>query len=436
MKPDLRRSPHPPEELLLAWSEGELSWWRGVLVSRHIRSCWRCRLKVRNWEQVACRVAAGLDEFPEPTHVETSKAWWRFKQACQGVESEAPRRSWRIGPAWVTAAASVIGVAGVAVVTIQSPLLQHAKKPAASSRPAMIPRQQPPSFVLPPASARPQPEPSRPISESALTPEVAAPPASPSEDELLGAEIYALHELHRSRLCSLEVSRSGSTIEVRGLMSSDERRARLAALFDEPEFNGLIRLNLVEEVDAVAPARSPAAAPATQNSSPSPLETSLRQRLGGRATQREVFTVMGEIVLEAEAVSEHAWALHRIATQFPASRTRSLKPAFQDLLLHIAADHANALVMASSALWRHMEPAPDEAPAADLFASDPGGRNQTWQERALLLHQTAESAAAEVLRSVNPNQSAGPPPAGSFRDCASAARALHSSLQTQMAQLP
>jgi hypothetical protein len=219
-------------------------------------------------------------------------------------------------------------------------------------------------------------------------------------------------------------------------MVSPERRARLAALFDEPEFKGLIRLNLVEEGSATASSGLPPAAPSDSDSSTSPLETSLRERFGSRMTQREVFSLMGEIVLEAETVSEHAWALQRIAMRFPASRTRGLKPAFQDLVLRIAADHATAVANASTALWRRMEPASETVSTQDLFASDPGGRNQTWQERALLLHQSAESAAAEVLKSVNPNQREAPPAPGSFRDCASAARALHSSLQTQLAQLP
>lgn len=436
MKLRMRRSPHPPEEVLLAWSEGELSWWGRLRVSRHVRSCWPCRLKVRKWEQIACRVAAGFDELPEPTRVDTAKAWWRFQQACQGMESAPPRRSWRLGPAWVTAAASVIGAAGVAVVTIQSPLLHEAKKPAPAVRPATAPKLQAPSFVLPPPPVRPQPEPLRSFPQASPIAEAPVSPASPSEDELLGAEIYALYELHRSRLCSLEVSRSGSAIEVRGVMVSPERQARLTALFGEPEFKGLIRLNLVEEGDVTAPARSPHAAPSNQDSSASPLETSLRERFGDRVTQREVFRRMGEIVLDAEAVSEHAWALHRIATQFPPSRTRGLKPAFQDLLLRVAADHANEVATASSTLWRRMEPAPENSSTPDLLASDPGGRNQTWQERALLLHQSAESAAAEVLRSVDSNRREQPPVAGSFRDCASAARALHSSLQTQLAQLP
>jgi hypothetical protein len=436
MKLELRRSPHPSEEMLLAWSEGELSWWRARLVSRHIRSCWSCRLKARKWEELACRVAAGLDELPEPTRVDTAKAWWRFQQACAGIESAPARRAWRVGPAWVTAAASVIAAAGVAVVTIQRPLLDEPNKPASATRRAPAPKLQTPSFVLPPAPARPQAEPVRSVPQGSLVPEVAAPPDSPSEDELLSAEIYALYELHRSRLCSLEVSRSGSAIEVRGVMVDPERRARLAALFGAPEFKGLIRLNLIEEGDVTASAGSPLAAPTTANSSASPLETSLRQRFGDRVSQREVFSLMGEIVLEAEAVSEHAWALHRIAMQFPWSRTRGLRPAFQDLLLRIAADHANAAANASSALWRRMEPAPEMASTPDLLASDPGGRNQTWQERALLLHQSAESAAAAVLRSVDPKQLEAPPAAGSFRDCASAARALHASLQTQLAQLP
>jgi hypothetical protein len=214
-----------------------------------------------------------------------------------------------------------------------------------------------------------------------------------------------------------------------------ERRARLAALFDEPGFEGLIRLNLSEEEGQTAPTRPAHAAPPTQDSAASPLETRIRESFGNRVTQREVFSLMGEIVLEAEAVSEHAWALHRIATKFPASRTRGLKPAFQDLLLRVAADHVNAVALASSALWRRMEAAPEAGSTPDLLASDPGGRNQTWQERAVLLHESAESAAAEVLRSVNPSDRTMPPPPASFRNCASAARALHSSLLTQLAQL-
>ncbi len=187
MKLRLRRSPHPTEEALLAWAEGEMSWWRALLVSRHIRSCWSCRLKARKWEELACRVTAGLDELAEPTRVDTAKAWWRFQQACAGIESAPARRAWRFGPAWVTAAASVIAAAGVAVVTIQSPLLDEVKKPAPAARRAPGPKLQTPSFVLPPAAARPRPESSRPVPQGSPIPEAVAAPASPSEDELLGA---------------------------------------------------------------------------------------------------------------------------------------------------------------------------------------------------------------------------------------------------------
>lgn len=435
MRFDFRRSSHPSGDVLLAWSEGELSWWRSFAVSRHVRACWQCRIKAKQWEEIACHVAAGLEEFAEPGKVETSKAWWRFQQACRDLAPARRRRSWRIGPAWVTAAASVIAAAGVAVLTIPNPFLQETNTPAPVLRPALKPKPQSPAFAVPAAPARPKPEAVPDATQiNAALPSLET--SAPSEEELLAAEVYAGFELHRARLCNLEVARAGSHVEVRGVMVSAEKHDRLMTLFQAPEFNGLIKLNLVEHGGQkpephlrlfVSPAQSPAS---------SPLEASLRERFGGRTTQREIFHLMGEIVLEAETVSEHAWALHRLAGQFPASRTRVLRPELQDLLLRMAADHANAIAAVSSTLWRRMSPDADLIPDPEFLASDPGGRNQSWQDRALQLHGLAESAAGSLLLSVNPNAANTPPPRELFQRCASTARSLHSSLQTQLARLP
>lgn len=432
MKLEFGRTQHPSAASLLAWAEGELPWWRQLAVSRHVRSCWQCRASARHWEETVCAVTSGLRDLPEPSRAETAKAYWRFLEASRGIRPSSARRLWRLGPAWVAAAASVIAAAGVAVVTIQTPLFHRQAVPAPLSRPSRPLTPPAPASVFPHAPSAPRPIPAPiPLDLSLAPPPAILPPAS--EEKLLSAEIYALFELHRSRLCRFDVVRAGNSIEVRGVLVSNDHRDRLSALFQEPGYHGLIRLRLQEHPGPAHSAPLSQAPARSVSPSASPLEQTLRERFGARATQRDIFNLMGELVLNAETVSEHAWALRRLADRFPASRARTLPPDLQELLLVMAADHAKVVASASGILWRRTAQQETAAAAPDFQASDPGGRNQTWQVRALLLQELAEAAAGGLLASVS-NSGGAPPAFDRFEYCAAAALGLHTSLQLQLAQ--
>jgi hypothetical protein len=424
---------HPDPLTLLAWSEGELPALRGWMVARHVRSCWDCRAKARHWENITAEVAAGVSTLPEPSRVDTAKALWRFRAACQDIVVAEQRRWWRLRPAWVTPALSVLAVASVAVVAIHNPpRREEPTKPPQFSRPP-APR---PTAPRPTASSlEPSPrslETLKSAPELPLTAPVVDVLPPPSEEDLLSAEVYAIYELHRARLCRLEVERLGSVVEVHGVMVSPEQRTRLAALFQEPEYRGLIRLRF-EDVAVAQAHGQPVTALAHGGATIAPLEERLRERYKGQATQRDIFNLMGDLAVEAETLSEHAWAVRRLAERFPASRTRTLQPALRDLLLRIASDHSVIVAGAAEALWKRLAPDADTA-GASFQASDPGGRNQNWQDRAVMLQELAEAAATGVLSSVSRSSGLTPPPRDRFEYCAAAAKGLHATLQTQLAQ--
>ena len=79
-------SGHPGKETLLAWAEGELSWWRSRIVARHVRSCWQCKGQISQLEAAISAVWLAVSELPEPTRVDTAKAYWRFREACRNIE--------------------------------------------------------------------------------------------------------------------------------------------------------------------------------------------------------------------------------------------------------------------------------------------------------------------------------------------------------------
>ena len=244
-------SRHPGKDMLLAWAEGELSWWRSRMVASHVRSCWQCKGQISQLEAVISAVGLAVSELPEPSRVDTAKAYWRFREACRNIEPAVHNSGVRLRTAWVAGAAAILATAGLAYVTVQQRFFAPVVKESVPIIPARTPRkveETPPTRVTHPVPVT--------ATEPAAVEMIPVASTGPSEQELLGAEIDALAALHRSRFCmnsGITVHRVGGTIEISGYVQSQDQRARLRGVLEGIGHPGILEIKLS---DAESPGRN------------------------------------------------------------------------------------------------------------------------------------------------------------------------------------
>ncbi len=445
---------HPSKATLLAWTEAELSWWRGYLVRRHVRSCWQCKGRISELEATISAVGLGVSEFVVPTRVETAKAYWRFREACLEIDSASHQSRLRLKPAWTIAIAAVLATAGLAYVTTQQPFRTPVVKQAPLPPPAHKPQPAEVAREAPVASVREALRPASPLPLVQLTETPrAAVLSGPTESELLAAEVYALAALHRSRFClnsGVTVHRSGSTVEITGYIQSADQRDRLRSVLAGIGSPGIMEIRLSDPTQGAARIEAgkealPKPVAARERIAP-PIEAWLRDSLkvGSKVTEREMFNFMSAVVLESEDISGEAWAIRHLAEQFPPARAGQLSPELSMQLLQMVDDHAIALGNGLKTLQGRLRPVLGSPPARNNSAST-ASPNHPWQSRVAAVQQHAERAVSQLLESFSAPAgvlSPGIPGTprdfsdlltsldGQLRDCLADAGGLRESIQT------
>jgi hypothetical protein len=220
----------------------------------------------------------------------------------------------------------------------------------------------------------------------------------PTSSELPVAEVQAMAVLHRLGLCvtdELQIVRTSNRIQVSGVVTSETLRSQLLALFNGIPAQSLINFRLQTVADVpTGTVLLPAAWTNRPNSGPAPGENWLRAylRVGGAATERDLFDVMNRIVRGAEELSTHGWALRRLAERFPPESEKELPQAEQVLLESMAQDHAGA-IQSSTALLRKVLGHAGE-PTETVEIRQPA---KPWQHVAFALGTAADHARNTLL---------------------------------------
>jgi hypothetical protein len=219
-------------------------------------------------------------------------------------------------------------------------------------------------------------------------------PALPHSSASAAEELQVVAALHRAGADlgdPVEVSRAPGRIVVTGTGLSPERQRELrSALEDLP--------NVALQFPDVGPVATPGDAPVPDAQSSQDLSTSsdlssrLEAQLGG---SQPVENFSAQVLEHMEGAMTRAYALRRLAIQFPAETEARLSPADRTILRDLARDHLSTLrlefvqldhlilpVLASLA----QVPAPPAPPSA-----------ATWQESVEAAFQAARRA--EMLSS-------------------------------------
>ncbi len=398
MKLSLGRNDHPGKAALLAWSEGEIPWWRAWSawrIGRHVSSCWQCRGEISEMEAIICAVSLDIQDLPEPTRVDIARAWWRLREATRQLEATpAPKRLRLLRPGWALGAAVLVATVGLAFVTTST--WQLLFPPPASEKPRPTAPRAPIAARMPARDFAPPP------GMVPLTGLPAPLPSGPGNDELIATEIQAVAALHRSRFClnaGITVRRAGSGLEVTGMVQSADERDRITGILAGIGAPGVVRIHLTEPSSIL---EGISATPTTQAEPPAPKPGTppighwLGENLGnrGRLNEREIFNLMNSLVLESEQVSSEAWAIRHLAGQFPEPLTRRIGPELAEQLHQMVDDHSIALANGLQRLRSRLDQM-SGAPASQ--AAGPARPDEAWQTRVLALQRQVEEVVRQLL---------------------------------------
>ena len=242
-----------------------------------------------------------------------------------------------------------------------------------------------------------------PANHSGAVPNVPAasvPPEAPATaaDEL--RVLAALHDAGADLGEPIEVSRASGKILVTGTGLSEERRQQLHDL-------------LASQTNVVVRFTEPAPAGNVQRGSPvssSPgadirqLQARIADQIGGRAN----FDQLAAQVLDvSEPMMSRAYALRRLAAEFPVETESQLSAADRQLLGRIREEHARALLQRAAEVERLLKPALASVARAPLASgAAPSG---VWQKDTEELFQSARRVdkLVAVMFGAAPGESAG-----------------------------
>ncbi|MDZ4796603.1 MAG: hypothetical protein SGI92_00465 [Bryobacteraceae bacterium] len=443
---DLTGPKHPDKSTLLAWAEGELPWWRALLVRRHVQSCWHCRADVSALEAMFAAVSVNVGQMPEPSKVDVTRAWWRFQDAVRERYPDPARASagaLRLNGPRVIAASALLATVALAYVA-NSPLFRRDTETPVAATKNTVRRE----FTPPAPRLRPEPHtsltpPAPPAVE--LTTQVIPMQTGPSsDDELIEAEVHAVEALHRSGLCrssGIAVRRADGFVEVSGIARSRDQRIEIETLLTSTAKAGIVKVLIAVPEDVPLPPASPgntaaSASPAdTSNVTPS-IVGWLRESLHGRPglTERDLFNLMNSMALASERASSEAWALRGLAEQFPQGRTVRLSPDLLATVLRMVEDHTIMLENDLTSLHGKLLVAPGTSTPVSAPARPAG---ESWQPAALTLQEDVEKMIRQFLASFSSDVADTHLRSMGERTefCISMASSLRSDLQTRSAAL-
>ncbi len=383
---------HPESDLLLPWLDGELTARQARRVRKHVEACWQCRTELDHLQRTVAACIRYRRDLLQPSLPPPPLPWSDLTQGFARVDSALrPRLFQRPVFRWAALVATAASLAA-ATWTLRTTIFPPAEKPAKIRLPQPNPTPAFPRVESSPAGQIARPDGSAPSGHGDLS----APPlpAASLGDELQA--VAALHQLGADLGEPVEVTRQDSRIVVSGTGVSPELQNRIrTALTSVPHV--LVRFSDPDLPAQPAVADNNPAATAASPAVPNRLET----QLGGRS-QLESFS--SELLQHNEAAMTRAYALRRLAQQFPSAAETQLTPEERRLLRNLAREHLAAMVREIAAIDRTASPVLQALGGA---ASPPARTDlSTWQAAAAPLFASAravETLLAALLGAAAPD---------------------------------
>jgi hypothetical protein len=330
---------HPESDLLLPFLDGELPRRKARQVRLHVEACWQCRAELdqlQKWVAECVRyrenVAGSVAPPPKPW-ADLSRDFARLDDSPASVPFFR-RNAFR----WALLGAGAVSL--VAATLALKVIDFHSGPESAKTRETRpVPKKELPDQQASPASTITRADgvmPSVPVRAPAPGSTTAA-PASVA-DELRAVAV--LHRLGADLGDPVEVARNGAYVVVGGTGVS-------------PDLQRQIRDALVSEPKVLFQFSEPAAAPpAARDAMPvkpaaGGVPGSLEAQLGGRA---QVERLSAQLLDQDETAMTRAYALRRLAEQFPPEAEQQLSPGDQRVLKDMVWQHVTALARETAAI--------------------------------------------------------------------------------------
>jgi hypothetical protein len=401
---DLR---HPENDLLLQYLDGELPARKARQVRKHVEACWQCRSELDELQKTVGECVRYRRDLLQSSLPPPPAPWQDLSREFARLDSSEERSGLFRRPVirWTALAAAAVSLAA-ATFTLRMTVFRPSE-----DRIQVTGAQPVESKVLP----QPETSPARTKARAdGPAPSVPGPlPVPPAEPAPLASladalqAVAALHQLGADLGEPVEVAREGAHVVVSGTGVSPALQTQIrSALVAVP--NVVVRFvePAAAPVEPVSPVGNDDATGAGAPRIPSRLET----QLGGR-TQLESFS--SQLLGRDEAAMARAYALRRLAQQFPAEAERQLSNGDLRLLKNLGREHVAALAREVAAIDRTASPV-----LASMGAGAPPRPSRsdalTWQAAAENLFRSAsqvETLLAALLGATAPDRPANNLPA-------------------------
>jgi hypothetical protein len=210
---------------------------------------------------------------------------------------------------------------------------------------------------------------------------VAPAPSASAADEL--QVIAALHDVGADLGDPVEVSRSGSEVVVSGIGLAPGRQQQIKSALGS-KAHVVVRFS--DSPQATAPDQ-----PVPTNDTPTTgdvrqLQARLAEQLGGRANLEQL---SAQVLDSSESLMPRAYALRRLAEQFPLTAEQELNASDRQLLTRLRAEHSAALRQQVTDIDRELQPILANVNGGAPNAPDNGNPAEPWQAVTEELFQSA-----------------------------------------------
>jgi len=207
---------------------------------------------------------------------------------------------------------------------------------------------------------------------------------APVAEATAGDELHAFAALHGVGADlgdPVEISRSGGKVVVSGVGIAAQRQQQIeGALATQPN----VQVRFSESAPTKA---SPRRLPTSNTASADiqQLQNRIANRLGGRASFEDLSS---QVLDMSEPMMARAYALRRLAEQFPVEAESQLSGSDRQILGRLREEHTTALRQQVAGLERLLQPLAAITSAGSV-AAEPSASGGTWQSTTEELFQTA-----------------------------------------------
>ena len=219
-----------------------------------------------------------------------------------------------------------------------------------------------------------------PVPEVSMAVTVPALSAS-AADEL--QVLAALHDVGADLGDPVEVSRSGSEVLVSGVGVAPVRQQEIKSAIGS---NPHVVVHFSDSPAAAAPDQAAAPSPNPPGGDSRQLQTRLAEQLGGRANLDQL---AAQVLDSSESLMARAYALRRLAEQFPVAVERELSVSDRQLLQRMRGEHSAALRQQATGIARALQPVLASGNGDAGTTPDRGIPLEPWQAATDNLFQSA-----------------------------------------------